>query len=315
MGEQDGGAGLARSLAEHRRLRGRGRGLPRGRGQRVHHRPTAPRPAGGPGARGRGGPSAPPPGQRLAPRPAGGTARRFATIPGAPSCRLPDVTGEPPRTASGARAASRVAAVLGMVALATTAARLPSAGAAGPAPPDTVVLEELTWTEVRDLIRAGKTTIIVPTGGTEQNGPHMALGKHNRRVGVNAEAIARRLGNALVAPVLAYVPEGSVDPPTGHMRYAGTITLPDPWFEKVLEFAARSFKAHGFRDIVFIGDSGENQPGQQAVAARLNRQWARTAVRVHAIEAYYRATAALRDRLRADGVPEKDLDGHAALID
>src|SRR6266571_5002696 len=126
--------------------------------------------------------------------------------------------------------------------------------------PDTVFLEELTWPEVRDLIRAGKTTIILPTGGTEQNGPHMALGKHNTRVRVNAEAIARRLGNALVAPVLAYVPEGRVEPPTGHMRYAGTITLPDPWFEKVLEFAARSFKAHGFRDIVFIGDSGENQP-------------------------------------------------------
>jgi creatinine amidohydrolase len=208
-----------------------------------------------------------------------------------------------------------VAAVLGMVALATTVLRPASAGAAGPAPPDTVVLEELTWTEVRDLIRAGKTTIIVPTGGTEQNGPHMALGKHNRRVQVNAEAIARRLGNALVAPVLAYVPEGSVDPPTGHMRYAGTITLPDPWFEKVLEFAARSFKAHGFRDIVFIGDSGENQPGQRKVAARLNQEWARTAVRVHAIEAYYRATTVLRDRLRAEGYSERDLDGHAGLVD
>src|SRR5262249_36020904 len=155
MGEQDGGAGLARSLAERRGLRGRGRGLPRGRRQRVHHRSAAPRTAGGPGARGRGSPSAPPPGRRLAARPAGGSARRFPPILGAPSCRLPDVTGGHPRAASGARAASRVAAVLGMVALVTTAARLPSAGAAGPAPPDTVILEELTWTEVRDLIRAG----------------------------------------------------------------------------------------------------------------------------------------------------------------
>src|SRR5437764_14445 len=135
------------------------------------------------------------------------------------------------------------------------------------------------------------------------------------RASVNAEAIARRLGNALVAPVLAYVPEGSVEPPTGHMRYAGTITLPDPWFEKVLEFAARSFKAHGFRDIVFIGDSGENQPGQRRVAAQLNREWARMPVRVHAIEAYYRATTVLRDRLRAEGYAERDLDGHAALLD
>ena len=45
--------------------------------------------------------------------------------------------------------------------------------------PDTVFLEELTWTEVRDALKAGKTTILLPTGGTEQNGPHMVLGKHN----------------------------------------------------------------------------------------------------------------------------------------
>ena len=47
-------------------------------------------------------------------------------------------------------------------------------------------LEELTWTELRDDIRAGKTTIIVPVGGTEQSGPHMALGKHNVRAKVLA---------------------------------------------------------------------------------------------------------------------------------
>ena len=96
-------------------------------------------------------------------------------------------------------------------------------GVSGQAP-DTVFLEELTWTELRDLIRSGKTTIILPTGGTEQNGPHMALGKHNVRVKALAEKIARGLGNALVAPVLAYVPEGRIAPPTGHMRFPGTIT-------------------------------------------------------------------------------------------
>jgi creatinine amidohydrolase/Fe(II)-dependent formamide hydrolase-like protein len=154
--------------------------------------------------------------------------------------------------------------------------------------PDTVFLEQLTWDEVRDLIAAGKTTVIVPTGGTEQNGPHMALGKHNVRVAFNANMIARRLGNALVAPVMAYVPEGGIDPPTGHMRFAGTITLPDPIFRQVLEYAARSLKLHGFRDIVFIGDSGPNQVGQNAVAATLNAEWAGSNVRVHAIAGYYR---------------------------
>src|SRR5438552_4955617 len=140
--------------------------------------------------------------------------------------------------------------------------------------PDTVFLEELTWTELRDLIRSGKTTIILPTGGTEQNGPHMALGKHNVRVKALAEKIARGLGNALVAPVLAYVPEGRLAPPSGHMRFPGTITVPNDVFQKTLESAARSLVLHGFRDVVFLGDHGGSQADQKAVAARLNREWA-----------------------------------------
>ncbi len=118
--------------------------------------------------------------------------------------------------------------------------------------PDTVFLEELTWTEVRDAIQAGKTTVIIATGGTEQNGPHMVLGKHNFIVKHTAEQIARRLGDALVAPVVAYVPEGELDPATGHMRFSGTITLPNEYFMKLVEYAARSFRVHGFKDIVLI---------------------------------------------------------------
>src|SRR5712671_4428729 len=93
--------------------------------------------------------------------------------------------------------------------------------------PGTVFLDELTWTELRDQIRSGKTTIIVPIGGTEQNGPHMVLGKHNVRVKVLAEKIARALGDTVIAPVMAYVPEGGMAPPMAHMRFAGTISIPD----------------------------------------------------------------------------------------
>jgi creatinine amidohydrolase/Fe(II)-dependent formamide hydrolase-like protein len=181
---------------------------------------------------------------------------------------------------------------------------------------DTVYLEDLTWTEVQALIRAGRTTVIVPTGGTEQNGPHMALGKHNVRVKVFAGMIARALGNALVAPVLAYVPEGGLAPPTGHMRFPGTITLPDESFQRVLDAAARSFRLHGFRDIALLGDSGPNQPGQRAVAARLNREWAGTQVRVHAIDEYYRAsTDGFRDLLRSRGYRDDEIGSHAGLAD
>ena len=129
-----------------------------------------------------------------------------------------------------------------------------------------LLIEDLTWTEVRDAVRSGKTTIIVPSGGTEQNGPHMALGKHNARVRILSERIARTLGDALVAPVIAYVPEGGIAPPSGHMRFAGTITTPEDAFEKVLESAARSFKLHGFRHIVLLGDHGSTQAGQKAVS-------------------------------------------------
>ena len=190
------------------------------------------------------------------------------------------------------------------------------AGAASAQIPDTVFLEQLTWDEVRDSIAAGRTTVIVPTGGTEQNGPHMALGKHNVRIAANAELIARRLGNTLVAPVMAYVPEGGIDPPTGHMRFAGTISLPDPIFRQVLEYAARSLKQHGFRDIVFIGDSGPNQPGQEAVAATLNAEWAGSNVRAHAIAGYYRAdpegdAAEMMKR----GIRKEEIGNHADVRD
>jgi creatinine amidohydrolase/Fe(II)-dependent formamide hydrolase-like protein len=182
--------------------------------------------------------------------------------------------------------------------------------------PDTVLLEELTWIEVRDAVRGGKTTIIIPVGGTEQNGPHMALGKHNARVRVLSERIARALGDALVAPVIAYVPEGGLAPATGHMRFPGTITAPEDAFQKVLEFAARSFEQHGFRNIVLLGDHGSTQAGQKAVAARLNREWAAAPVRVHAIEEYYRAALVEVPRLlRARGHPDAELGRHAGLTD
>ena len=182
--------------------------------------------------------------------------------------------------------------------------------------PDTVFVEELTWTELQDQIHAGKTIIIVPIGGTEQNGPAMALGKHNVRVRVMAEKIAKTLGDALVAPVMAYVPEGGVNPPTAHMRLPGTITIPSEAFEKTLEYAARSFKLHGYRDIVFIGDHGGYQSSLAAVAQRLNREWRATPVRAHAIDAYYHAaTVSYPAWLKQHGYREDEIGTHAGLAD
>lgn len=182
--------------------------------------------------------------------------------------------------------------------------------------PNTVFLEELTWMELREQVRSGKTTIIVPLGGTEQNGPHMVLGKHNVRVKALSEKIATALGDALVAPVVAYVPEGRVQPPTSHMRFVGTVTMPEETFEKVLEYAARSFKQHGFRSIVFLGDHGGYQANIKAVMERLNREWAASSVRVQAPAEYYRASQDAYVRaLKNRGYREEEIGTHAGLAD
>jgi creatinine amidohydrolase/Fe(II)-dependent formamide hydrolase-like protein len=183
-------------------------------------------------------------------------------------------------------------------------------------PPDSVFLEDLTWTELRDAIGAGKSTALIPIGGTEQNGPDIALGKHNQRVRYLAERIARSLGNAIVAPVIAYVPEGRLDPPTSHMRFPGTITIPDETFQKTLEYAARSLRAHGFRDIFFLGDHGGYRQDLQPVADRLNREWAGGPTRVHALQEYLQASGEGFARLlRQRGFPDEEIGTHAALAD
>ena len=183
-------------------------------------------------------------------------------------------------------------------------------------PPASVFLEDLTSPELATAIRTGKTTILVPIGGTEQNGPHMVLGKHNVRVKVLAGRIAQELGNALVAPVIAYVPEGGVNPPTGHMRYPGTITVPSDVYRKVLESAARSLKLAGLRTIVFLGDSGDYQKDNEIVARQLDREWAGTQVRVVAIGEYYKAaTVGFAGALRQRGYSDAEIGIHAGLAD
>jgi creatinine amidohydrolase/Fe(II)-dependent formamide hydrolase-like protein len=182
--------------------------------------------------------------------------------------------------------------------------------------PSTVFLDDLTSPELKEQIQSGKTTIIVPIGGTEQNGPHMALGKHNVRAKALAEKIAVALGDALVAPVIAYVPEGRLNPPTAHLRFPGTITIPDETFRKVLEYAARSFKLHGFHDIVFLGDHGGYQADAKAVVDQLNREWVSTRVRVHAVSEYYRVTQTdFTQALKARGYRDQEIGTHAGLAD
>ncbi|MBI4475558.1 MAG: creatininase family protein, partial [Acidobacteria bacterium] len=206
-------------------------------------------------------------------------------------------------------------------------AAAPEATTAGPRPPtadtapaaisptqapDTVFIDELTWEETRDAIKAGRDAVIVPTGGTEKNGYHMVLGKHNFVVTYAANQIARRLKTALVAPTIQYVPEG--DPDTS---VPGEISLPSPAYDLLLDAAARSLKAHGFTDILFIGDSGGNQAGLTNVANKLNEEWKDTNVKVFALTGYYSTG---RDHYRAwlqaaFGHDDQVVGSHAGISD
>jgi len=193
----------------------------------------------------------------------------------------------------------------------------PAAAGALPAGLTANDLEALTSVELRDRVAHGSTTAIVPIGGTEQNGAHMLLGKHNVRVHVLADRIADTLGNAIVAPTIAYVPEGSIHPPAAHMKYAGTLSVPDAVFEGLLEATARSLKQHGFKDVVFLGDHGGYQADLTHVADKLNREWARDpACRAHALLEYYRITqTAYVAALKTHGVSDAELGSHAGLAD
>lgn len=178
---------------------------------------------------------------------------------------------------------------------------------------DTVFLEEMTWMEVRDAVRGGKTTVLVPTGGIEQNGPYLATGKHDYIVRAITEAAARQLGNALVAPIVSFVPEGDIDPPSGHMKYPGTISVTEETYERLLTDLCASLRVHGFRNIVLLGDSSGNQQGMQAVAKRLTAKWADANVRVHFLAEYYNY-AEVAHWLEQQGIQLKNEDVHDDFI-
>jgi len=172
---------------------------------------------------------------------------------------------------------------------------------------NSVWIEELTWMEVRDAIAAGKTMAIVPTGGVEPNGPYVATGKHNYVLQGMCEALARRLGNALCAPIVKFVPEGVLDPPSGHMRFPGTISLRAETYEALLDDIGSSLKAHGFKHIIYIGDSGGNQNGMASVAQRQNGRWGQQIA--HHIPEFYNYDDVLEYMQQRLGVVHTTEDG------
>lgn len=182
------------------------------------------------------------------------------------------------------------------------------ADAPNPLPAATTVwLEEMTWMDVRDALKAGKTTIIIPTGGVEPNGPWLVTGKHNYVLHANCEAIARKLGNALCAPIIKLVPEGGIEPASGHMTSPGTISVREETFRATLTDVVHSLKVHGFQNIILIGDSGGNQAGQRFVADSVTKIWNGSPVVAHVQEYYDYASVA--KHMEEKGLKDGAADG------
>ena len=174
-----------------------------------------------------------------------------------------------------------------------------------------VWLEDLTWPELRQRIAAGDATVLVPIGGTEQNGPAMAFGKHNAIVAFAAEQIARRAGHTLVAPVLPFAPEGDFAKRDGNLAWPGTLGLRESTLTAVLEDEVTSLALAGFTTIALLGDHGGSQAAQAEVARRLGGSPGR---RVIHLDRYYEP-APLAERVAPFKLPAAAIGDHAGLVD
>ena len=175
---------------------------------------------------------------------------------------------------------------------------------------DSVWTEELTWMEVRDAIAGGKTTALILTGGVESNGPYLATGKHNIILKVMGDAIARKLGNALVAPVLTLEPGR----PDGPRVPPGSVFLSQETYRAVLSDMAMSLKSMGFKNIIMMGDSGGNQGAMKEVTAALNAKVTDGSARFYFIPEYYDYASAQRF-VRQSGINEQIKEGASSGSD
>lgn len=176
--------------------------------------------------------------------------------------------------------------------------------------PPSLWLEELTWPEIAMSLQAGYRAVLVPTGGIEQNGPHMPLYKHRRILGVTAPQIAQTLGKTLIAPIIDFVPAGDVKNKTGNMAFSGTISIPPRIFAGILEHTTRSLLAHGFTHIFYIGNNEQNLPWQEKTASEFQAQ----GHQVFHLNRYY-ANDLQEEFLQIQGFSESAIGGHAGLRD
>ena len=172
-----------------------------------------------------------------------------------------------------------------------------SAQAAPRAQIDLVEFEKMTWVEVRAALAAGKTTALIYTGGVEERGPQNANGGHNLIAHATAEAIARKLGNAIFLPVLPYTPNDAEPIP-------GTIGITNELLAAMLERIAEQAALNGFRNVILMGDHAGGQPRvYEQVAKKLDGTLSGGARVFYCDQVYRAANDAFDQYLAQHGYP------------
>ena len=174
-----------------------------------------------------------------------------------------------------------------------------------------VEIEMMTYPEIYSAIHnQGKTTVLICNGGTEQRGPHAVLGGHTFMARAIAPMIARKLGNALVAPVLPFSinPAGGVDP-----KMPGSVALAPELFQKVNEAVVDSMVKNGFKNIVLMGDHGGGQDELNKLAEILDAKYRSQGVEVYFCgDVYEKSRRELAEWLTSKHLP---LSNHGGIPD
>lgn len=178
---------------------------------------------------------------------------------------------------------------------------------------DSVFLEDMTTSEVRAKLDEGCPVALIFNGGGEATGPAIALGKHNFRARAYSEAIARSIGDAIVAAVQPFAPNGTFGEPGPYDGFPGTISISHTTFSELNEQIARSLITGGFRRIALLGDHGDGLVELQSVATKLDAEFASKGVRIFYIgDGYTKA----RKQIEAEGVAMgRPAGGHGGLWD
>ena len=174
-----------------------------------------------------------------------------------------------------------------------------------------VEIELMTYPEIYSAIHDhGKTTVLIYNGGTEQRGPHAVLGGHTFMARAIAPMVARKLGNALVAPVLPFSvnPAGGVDP-----KMPGSVALAPELFQKVNEAVVDSMAKNGFKNIVLMGDHGGGQEELAKLAETLDAKYRTQGIHVYFCgDVYEKSRREFAEWLTSKGLP---LSNHGGISD